>query len=228
MSLARRLAEFVLICAALNRPCFGNEICYLTNGFQIEGISHTVDHGRLALRTATGSMEFPLAAVAKIEEVADAVSATSPVGLSTRQVLQTAAEAEGLPAAFVRSVAKTESAYNPKASSAKGAIGLMQLMPATASELGVEPALPQENALGGARYLRDLLLRYNGNAVLALAAYNAGPKAVSKYGGVPPYAETRQYVARVLREFLQQQKQTQAAAKAGTSGSPANKPTATN
>jgi soluble lytic murein transglycosylase-like protein len=104
----------------------------------------------------------------------------------------------------------------------------MQLMPATASELGVEPALPQENALGGARYLRDLLLRYNGNAVLALAAYNAGPKAVSKYGGVPPYAETRQYVARVLREFLQQQKQTQAAAKAGTSGSPANKPTATN
>lgn len=227
MSFVRRLAEFVLACAVLNAPCFGNEICYLANGFQIEGISHTIDHDRLALKTATGSMEFPLAAVAKIEPVADAISATPPVGLSTQQVLQKAAEAEGLPEALVRSVARTESAYNPNAVSAKGAIGLMQLMPATASELGVKPTLPEENALGGAKYLRDLLVRYHGNAVLALAAYNAGPNAVSKYGGVPPYAETRQYVERVLREFLRHQEQTHPATKGRAAGNASKTPIAT-
>lgn len=228
MSFARKLAEFALLFAVLKDQCFGNEICYLANGFQIEGISHTIDHDRLALKTATGSMEFPIAAVAKIEAVADAISATPPAGLSTKQVLQAAADAEGLPVAFVRSVAKAESAYNPGAVSAKGAIGLMQLMPATASELGVKPALPEENALGGAKYLRDLLVRYHGNAVLALAAYNAGPNAVSKYGGVPPYAETRQYVERVLREFLHQQAQTHPATKGRIAGNPSKTPSATN
>ncbi len=172
-------------------------------------------------------MEFPLAAVAKIEEVASAISSTPPIGLSPQQALQIAAEIEGLPAALVRSVAKAESAYNPNAVSAKGAIGLMQLMPATASELGVRPGLPQENALGGAKYLRDLLVRYNGNAVLALAAYNAGPNAVTKYGGVPPYAETRQYIERVLREFLQQQRQTHPAGKTVTAENTSKKPSAT-
>jgi soluble lytic murein transglycosylase-like protein len=142
-------------------------------------------------------------------------------------MLADAAEAEGLPSALVRSVAKAESAYNPNAVSVKGAVGLMQLMPATASELGVESAVPQENALGGAKYLRNLLVRYNGNAVLALAAYNAGPNAVSKYRGLPPYAETRQYVERVLREYLQQQKQTRPGPKPLVAGTPAKKPSAT-
>lgn len=206
MNFARALAAFILIGAIFNCPSFGREICYLTNGFQIEGVSHTIDHGRLILKTATGSMEFPLAEVTKTEEVADLDSAAATISLSTQQALQKAAEAEGLPVAFVRSVAKTESAYNPDAVSVKGALGLMQLMPATASELGVKPAVAEENALGGAKYLRDLLLRYNGNAVLALAAYNAGPAAVSRFGGVPPYAETRHYIQRVLREYSQQQR----------------------
>jgi soluble lytic murein transglycosylase-like protein len=98
-----------------------------------------------------------------------------------------------------------ESGYDPKAVSPKGAIGLMQLMPSTAETLGVKPDVISDNAAGGAKYLRELLVRYKGNAVLALAAYNAGPDAVQKYGGVPPYAETRQYVLRVLHEYARQQ-----------------------
>lgn len=228
MSFARRSAAFILICPVFACSVFGREICFLANGFQIEGISHTVNHGQLILKTATGSMEFPLTEVTRTEEVADTDSAAARASVSTQELLQNAAEAEGLPVALVRSVAQAESAYNPHAVSAKGALGLMQLMPATASELGVKPALPEENALGGAKYLRDLLLRYSGDAVLALAAYNAGPAAVSKYRGVPPYAETRLYVQRVLREYSQQQKQTRAAANASITEPSSKKPSATN
>ncbi len=102
-------------------------------------------------------------------------------------------------AALVRAVIQVESGYNPRAVSAKGALGLMQLMPQTAAELGVRfPFSPEENIRGGIAYLRSLLDRYGGNEVLSLAAYNAGPRAVEKYGNaVPPYRETQQYVNRV-------------------------------
>jgi soluble lytic murein transglycosylase-like protein len=101
----------------------------------------------------------------------------------------------------VRSVALIESNLRQDAVSNKGAIGLMQLMPGTAAVLGVDAHNAQDNILGGAKFLRELLLRYNGDPTLALAAYNAGPAAVQKYNGVPPYLETHKYVIRVLREY---------------------------
>jgi len=100
----------------------------------------------------------------------------------------------------VKAVAAVESGFNPAAVSAAGALGLMQLMPATAKSLGVSNLLdPVQSEEGAARYLRHLLDQFHGNLTLALAAYNAGPGAVSRFGGVPPYAETRAYVSRVLK-----------------------------
>jgi soluble lytic murein transglycosylase-like protein len=109
----------------------------------------------------------------------------------------------GVDEAFLRAIIHAESAFNPHALSLKGAQGLMQLMPGTASDMGVLDAFnAEQNIRGGARYLGRLLQAFNGNERLAAAAYNAGPGAVQRYSGVPPYAETRVYVERVaaLRE----------------------------
>ena len=103
---------------------------------------------------------------------------------------------------LVNSEIHAESGFNPHAVSRKGARGLMQLMPRTALQLGVSNAFdPQSNVEGGTRYLRELLERYNFDLVKALAAYNAGPRRVEQYRGVPPYYETHAYVARIIRDF---------------------------
>jgi transglycosylase-like protein with SLT domain len=103
---------------------------------------------------------------------------------------------------LVNSVIKAESGFNARAVSPKGAQGLMQLMPGTASQLGVPNAFdPRANVDGGTRYLRELLERYNFDLVKALAAYNAGPQRVEQFGGVPPFHETRAYVARIVKDF---------------------------
>jgi soluble lytic murein transglycosylase-like protein len=119
---------------------------------------------------------------------------------------------------LVDSVIKAESGFNVRARSPKGAQGLMQLMPGTATQLGVPNAYdPEANVDGGTKYLRELLERYNFDIVKALAAYNAGPQRVERFGGVPPYHETRAYVARIVKDFnkkkLAQQKAAAAAAK---------------
>jgi len=103
---------------------------------------------------------------------------------------------------LVHAVIRAESGYDPRAVSAKGAIGLMQLMPATARELEIaDPFDPAANIAGGTRYLRRMLDRFAGSVELALAGYNAGPEAVRQFGGIPPFAETRSYVQRVLRDY---------------------------
>ncbi len=116
--------------------------------------------------------------------------------------IQEAAQLYQLPQAFIRAIVLVESNFYPDAVSRVGAIGLMQLMPETASNMGVrDPFDPRQNVLGGTRYLRVLANRFNGDLVRTVAAYNAGENAVDKYGGVPPYAETRRYVRSVLQNY---------------------------
>lgn len=117
------------------------------------------------------------------------------------ELIRQAALRTGLPPEFVASVAKVESAMRPEAVSPKGAIGVMQLMPATAKSLGADPHDVAQNIDAGARLLRDLLLKYDGDVVKALSAYNAGPGAVARYQGMPPYDETRRYVNKVIGAY---------------------------
>jgi soluble lytic murein transglycosylase-like protein len=113
--------------------------------------------------------------------------------------INSAATSNGIDPALLKGLVAQESGFDPNARSGAGAVGLTQLMPGTAAALGVtDPTDPAQSLQGGARYLREQLDRFGGDERLALAAYNAGPGAVSKYGGVPPYAETQGYVNKVL------------------------------
>jgi hypothetical protein len=132
-----------------------------------------------------------------------APSSTAPLTpAEMHQLLTRAGEVHNIDADLLASVVHAESGGNPRAVSRAGARGLMQLMPATAANLGVQNSFaPEQNVSGGTAYLDQLLTRYHDNLTLALAAYNAGPDAVDRYHGIPPYAETRAYVARIIREF---------------------------
>jgi len=118
------------------------------------------------------------------------------------EIINTISDRHHLDPDLINSVIHAESAFNPRAVSPKGAQGLMQLMPGTASQLGVRNAFdPHDNVEGGTAYLRQLLEQYNFDLIKALAAYNAGPHRVQRYRGIPPYYETRAYVARIVRDF---------------------------
>lgn len=135
-----------------------------------------------------------------VDQLTGARAVAPPLGplARLREWIRTTAERYGVDHRLIEAVIAVESGGNPRAVSPKGATGLMQLMPQTAAELGVHnPFDPQENLDGGVRHLRDLLTRFAGDVVLALAAYNAGEEAVRTHGGVPPYRETQDYVRKI-------------------------------
>lgn len=197
---------------ALALPVSAGEYAVLSNGFRIAADRHESVGARVILHIGEGTMEFPAAQVLRFElgedipqpglPPAQAVTpAETSAALTPREIVQKAAQKHGLPVSLVESVARAESGFRVDAVSPKGAIGLMQLMPGTAAEMNADPHNPHENADAGVRYLRDLLIKYmhhDYQVEMALAAYNAGPGAVDKYKGIPPYRETRDYVRRVI------------------------------
>jgi soluble lytic murein transglycosylase-like protein len=192
----------------------------LASGLRLHVDRHEESGGMVKLYRGEGVTEIPLSMVTSFEPddalpapVAPppaapptmAPAAAPPKALEApdpRALVRAAAARAGLPAAFVESVAKTESGFDPAAVSPKGAVGVMQLMPATAKALGADANDPEQNIDAGARLLRELLIKYGGDVVKALAAYNAGEPAVDRYQGVPPYPETQHYVNTVVNTYL--------------------------
>jgi soluble lytic murein transglycosylase-like protein len=217
-----------LLLAALTASA--GEYVVLTNGFRIHADSHVAEGATVRLTTSQGVIELQANTVSTFETEeytppppsapAQAVKVRQVVvdpnrTLTPQELITRAAERAGLPPEFVHSIARAESGYHPNAISPKGAIGLMQLMPGTAAGLNVDPYDPAQNAEGGAMYLRDLLLKYENDphqVSKAVAAYNAGPAAVDKYKGIPPYRETIQYVNRVLKQYEKEQQRKKPAA----------------
>jgi hypothetical protein len=231
MNTSMRIGDWITGCALLGMATLATsahaaERATLRNGFEIRCSHHAEVDGRVRLFNGAGEenyIELDPDEVVSFETVPDApvnkpdeLPATKPTGLTAadqdvdarlspqdlREILDKAGRTHNLDVDLLASVVKAESGGNARAVSPAGARGLMQLMPATATELGVKDSFaPEQNVSGGTAYLDALLTYYRNNLALALAAYNAGPAAVAKYRGIPPYRETRAYVARVIHEF---------------------------
>ena len=208
--------------ASLALPARAVERVTLRNGFAMRCDHHAEVDGHMRLYLSVGEdnyielqpqeisgiVQIPDPPAPQAPATAPAAAAATPAGnaglnpADLNEILAKAGREHNLDVDLLASVVKAESGGNVHAVSPAGAQGLMQLMPGTAAELGVKNSfVPDQNVLGGSAYLDEMLTRYRDNLALALAAYNAGPEAVDRYHGIPPYAETRTYVARVIHEF---------------------------
>jgi soluble lytic murein transglycosylase-like protein len=211
MHRARTFGLAAALCAiALCPAAHALEHITLTNGFSIDCTSHEqADSDHIRLIYASGSQLLRAAEIASIDILPDppkpapAPAATTPAPTDIPSLIARAGIQRNIDEDLLYSVIHSESGFRANAVSSAGARGLMQLMPSTARTLGVEDAFkPDQNIAGGTAYLDQLLTRYHNDIKLALAAYNAGPQAVDRYHGIPPYRETRAYVARVINEFV--------------------------
>jgi soluble lytic murein transglycosylase-like protein len=216
-----RVSAWIFFGTLAALPALAGEYATLTSGARMKVERHEQAGTMVRLYAGGGVIELPAASVAGFEEfaepAAEALQAPPAMPTSTekttasdpspadsnnpRDLIRDTAIRAGLPPEFVASVAKVESAFQVNAVSPKGAIGVMQLMPDTARAMGADPYDVRQNIEAGTRLLRELLIQYNGDVVKALAAYNAGPGAVARYGGLPPYVETRYYVNKVIGAY---------------------------
>jgi soluble lytic murein transglycosylase-like protein len=198
----------LLVALLVATHAFAGEYAILTSGFSMRIDRHEAQGSVMRVFLNGGSLDLPAATVVRFEPEISAEpqrpAAETKPEVSPHQLVDEVAQRWNLPPAFLHSIVKAESGYRADAVSPKGAIGLMQLMPGTARELGADPTDPRQNLEAGARYLSELLLKYlhdDFQVRKAIAAYNAGPGAVSRYQGVPPYRETQEYVERVIRQW---------------------------
>ena len=198
-------------------PAFCGEYVVFSSGLKLRADRHEESGSVIRLFYNGGVTEIPATLVSGFEEeevvtpepvvaVHEHVLAAAPEtpalpSRDPREMVRAAARRSGLPPEFVESVAQIESGFRPDAVSPKGALGVMQLMPATARTLGADPHDTAQNIDAGTRLLRDLLVKYDGDVLKALASYNAGAGAVDKYQGMPPYNETRWYVKKVIDAY---------------------------
>lgn len=213
-AMAAGLAALCLLLLA-GLPLQAAERVNLKNGFHLLCDHHQTIGSKVRLYTEPGNEDYLEVDAAQIQstvavpdppplkKAAEAGAGGAKLSQTElRQILTRAGAEHNLDVDLLASVVRAESGGDPRAVSRAGAEGLMQLMPATAAELGVENSFgPAQNINGGTAYLDALLTRYHENLALALAAYNAGPAAVDRFHGVPPFQETRRYVARVIHEF---------------------------
>jgi soluble lytic murein transglycosylase-like protein len=209
------MRTFGLLLILTAGSAYAGEYAVLASGSRLHVDRHETDGAKVRLYQDTSFVEMDAAAVLEYEKdgrvaapsvaipaaPAPAAEVVVSPALSAGELADRAADKYGLPRHLVRSVMAAESGFQPLAVSPKGAIGLMQLMPGTAADLGADPYDPAQNVDAGTRYLRDLLTKYDGGLRHALAAYNAGPAAVDRYNGVPPYRETVNYVVRIENAF---------------------------
>jgi len=211
--------RYLVILLFLSGSCGASEYAVLASGSRLRVDRHEAVGNKVRLYNADGYIEMDAAqvqafqpddrvALAPVVEspAVEEEPAVEPVTLSPIELADAAADRYGLPNWLVREVMHVESGFQPQVVSPKGAIGLMQLMPETAQLLGADPKDPAQNADAGARYLRELLDKYDGRLWHALAAYNAGPGAVEKYKGIPPYRETINYINRIELERKKNEK----------------------
>ena len=204
-----RLLGLLLLWTAAT--AFAGEYAVLSSGARLLVDRHELDGARVRLYSGPGFTEFAAAEIRTFEpeETTPAPAPVDPPPLvvpvprlpSPLELADAAADKYGLPRVLLRSMMAAESGFEAQAVSPKGAIGLMQLMPSTALDLGVDPYDPAQNVDAGARYLRDLLDKYHGGLRHALAAYNAGPAVVDKYNGIPPFRETIDYIYRIEKAY---------------------------